>query len=44
MMVGTKLNLLHRVMDKVDENDRCKCTPKVEKEGKEYPPMGKTAD
>lgn len=33
-----------RVMDKVEEKDRCTCTPKVEKNGVEYPPMGKTAD
>ncbi|KAE9977449.1 hypothetical protein EG328_002035 [Venturia inaequalis] len=32
------------VMDSIDESERCTCTPKVEKDGKEYPPMGKTAD
>lgn len=32
------------VMDSIDESERCSCTPKVEKDGKEYPPMGKTAD
>ncbi len=31
-------------MDKVDASDRCKCEPKIEKGGKEYPPMGKVAD
>lgn len=32
------------VMDSIDESERCTCTPKVEKDGKKYPPMGKTAD
>ena len=27
-----------RVMDIIPENERCTCTPKVEKEGKMYPP------
>jgi hypothetical protein len=31
-------------MDKVEKDDWCKCEPKVEKNGTEYPPMGKTAD
>ncbi|CAK1366967.1 hypothetical protein CB0940_10316 [Cercospora beticola] len=29
------------VMDTVPEAERCSCEPKVEKEGKSYPPMGK---
>lgn len=33
-----------RVMDKVDSKDWCTCEPKVEKEGKEYPPKGTTPD
>ncbi|KIW05579.1 uncharacterized protein PV09_03454 [Verruconis gallopava] len=37
-------NHVPMVMDKVEESDRCKCEPKVEKDGKKYPPMGKTAD
>jgi hypothetical protein len=28
------------VMDEIPENERCTCTPKVEKEGKQYPPQG----
>jgi len=30
-------------MDAVPEEERCVCEPKVEKGGKEYPPMAKTA-
>lgn len=26
------------VMDKIPEDQRCTCEPKVEKEGKKYPP------
>ncbi len=26
-------------MDQVPESDRCTCEPKVEKNGKQYPPM-----
>ncbi|EMF12786.1 uncharacterized protein SEPMUDRAFT_44142 [Sphaerulina musiva SO2202] len=29
------------VMDSINEADRCTCEPKVEKDGKSYPPMGK---
>ncbi|OCL11551.1 hypothetical protein AOQ84DRAFT_286989 [Glonium stellatum] len=32
------------VMTKIPEDEWCTCTPKVEKEGKQYPPMGKVAD
>jgi hypothetical protein len=28
------------VMDQVPESDRCTCTPKVNADGKEYPPKG----
>ncbi|KAH8676570.1 hypothetical protein BGZ60DRAFT_446917 [Tricladium varicosporioides] len=31
------------VMDPIPEAERCTCTPKVEKDGKEYPPMVKKA-
>lgn len=27
-------------MDKCDQSEWCTCLPKVEKDGKEYPPMG----
>jgi hypothetical protein len=29
-------------MDPIAVEDRCTCEPKVEKEGKEYPPMAKS--
>ena len=29
-----------QVLDSVAEGERCTCEPKVEKEGKKYPPMG----
>jgi hypothetical protein len=29
------------VMDSIKEDDRCTCEPKVEREGKQYPPMAK---
>ncbi len=32
------------VMDKVPKDDQCTCEPKVEKEGKKYPPMAAKAD
>jgi hypothetical protein len=28
------------VIDQIPEAERCGCEPKVEKEGKKYPPMG----
>jgi hypothetical protein len=28
------------VLDSVPESERCTCTPKVERDGKEYPPKG----
>ncbi|GFF25171.1 hypothetical protein IFM46972_01311 [Aspergillus udagawae] len=28
------------VMDQVPESERCACTPKVNADGKEYPPKG----
>ncbi|KAL3487486.1 hypothetical protein BJX62DRAFT_240978 [Aspergillus germanicus] len=28
------------VLDCVPESERCTCTPKVERDGKEYPPKG----
>nr|POE93540.1 hypothetical protein CFP56_19552 [Quercus suber] len=28
------------VMDSIAASERCSCSPKVEREGKEYPPMG----
>ncbi|KAK0648413.1 hypothetical protein B0T16DRAFT_455891 [Cercophora newfieldiana] len=31
------------VLDSVPEADRCTCEPKVEKDGKKYPPMAKPA-
>jgi len=31
-------------MDKIDKESWCICTPKVEKEGREYPPMAAKAD
>jgi hypothetical protein len=31
-------------MKAIPEAEWCTCTPKVEKEGTEYPPMGKMAD
>ncbi|CAI6095665.1 unnamed protein product [Clonostachys chloroleuca] len=30
------------VMDTIPEEERCTCEPKVEKGGKEYPPMAKS--
>lgn len=30
------------VMDPVADEDRCSCDPKVEKDGKQYPPMAKS--
>ena len=33
-----------KVMDSVPEEDRCSCAPRVERDGKEYPPMGNKAD
>lgn len=32
------------VMDKLPKEDWCTCEPKVEKEGREYPPMAPKAD
>ncbi|KAI6880539.1 hypothetical protein KC360_g6953 [Hortaea werneckii] len=29
-----------KVLDSVPEADRCSCEPKIEKEGKQYPPAG----
>ena len=29
------------VMDSVPEEERCTCEPKVERDGKQYPPMAK---
>ncbi|EME81051.1 uncharacterized protein MYCFIDRAFT_26709 [Pseudocercospora fijiensis CIRAD86] len=29
------------VMDLIPESSRCTCEPKIEREGKQYPPMGK---
>lgn len=31
-------------MDQVPEGDRCTCEPKVEKQGKQYPPMAAGPD
>jgi hypothetical protein len=31
-------------MDAVKDTDRCTCGPKIQREGKEYPPIGKHAD
>jgi hypothetical protein len=31
-------------MDSIPEEDRCTCEPKVEVEGKMYPPKAATAD
>lgn len=31
------------VMDAIPENERCGCEPKVEKEGKQYPPKAAQA-
>lgn len=31
------------VMDGVAASDRCTCEPKIEKDGKSYPPMAKQA-
>jgi hypothetical protein len=31
-------------MDSIPESDRCICTPKVEWDGKMYPPMTQKAD
>ncbi|TKA74549.1 hypothetical protein B0A55_04440 [Friedmanniomyces simplex] len=33
-------NHVPSVLDQVPEGDRCACEPKVEKEGKMYPPKG----
>ncbi|KAL7936250.1 hypothetical protein V8C35DRAFT_278463 [Trichoderma chlorosporum] len=30
------------VLDSVAENDRCTCEPKVERDGKQYPPMAES--
>jgi hypothetical protein len=32
------------VMDSIPATDWCSCAPKVEKEGKEYPPKGAAAN
>lgn len=32
--------VVRAVMDKYDQSEWCTCLPKVEKDGKEYPPMG----
>jgi len=37
-------NHVPMVLDQVKEEDRCKCEPKVEREGKQYPPMGPKPD
>ena len=37
-------NHVPQVLDNVAENERCSCTPKVEKEGKQYPPKGPQPD
>ncbi|KAE8371479.1 hypothetical protein BDV26DRAFT_276038 [Aspergillus bertholletiae] len=31
------------VLDAVPETERCTCTPKVERDGKEYPPKAEKA-
>lgn len=31
-------NHIPAVLDSVPESERCTCTPKVERDGKEYPP------
>jgi len=33
-------NHVPSVLDQIPEGDRCACEPKVEKEGKMYPPKG----
>ncbi|OAA79721.1 hypothetical protein LEL_03207 [Akanthomyces lecanii RCEF 1005] len=30
------------VMDTIPEEERCACEPKVERDGKQYPPMAKS--
>lgn len=30
------------VLDSIPEEDRCVCEPKVERDGKQYPPMAKS--
>jgi hypothetical protein len=37
-------NHVPSIMDKVPVEERCTCEPKIEKEGKEYPPMAAKAD
>lgn len=29
------------VMDSIPEDERCTCDPKIERDGKQYPPMAK---
>lgn len=36
-------NHVPMVMDSIPENERCGCEPKVEKEGKQYPPKAAQA-
>ena len=37
-------NHVSMVMDSYPKDQWCSCTPTVEADGKEYPPMGKQAD
>lgn len=37
-------NHVPSVMDNVSVEERCSCEPKVEKDGKKYPPMAAKAD
>jgi hypothetical protein len=32
------------IMDSIPAEEQCECAPKVEKDGKEYPPMGEKAN
>ncbi len=37
---GAEFEVVPAVMDKYDQSEWCTCLPKVEKDGKEYPPRG----
>ncbi|KAL6834099.1 hypothetical protein H0G86_005367 [Trichoderma simmonsii] len=37
-------NHIPGVLDSVDEKEWCTCEPKVEKNGKQYPPMAASAN
>jgi len=40
MILEVLIQAVPAVMDKYDQSEWCTCLPTVEKNGKEYPPMG----